>query len=461
MSHTLIAWCKPLAGPATVGVLLSIGVILRLRSGDSPRARLWTWRLAIFGWLTFAVYQFAVLAIFPDANSDLKAFLIAGRESIAGRDPYSSGGEMVALNPPSAQGVFRIAAALPYPIVAGAWSLLNAAMVLVLVPMANQMLAREREEDPDRAPPALPFELVALLSAALVNSNAALRGHRWGQLCALTAFALMAALNSRQLSRPWRAGAWLALAAFKPATALPFLALFLRRVDRRAWVALAGVSIVLTAIAAPPGKWPALFRNNLTQIGVAGEVGKINDFSYARGISGDMVSFNQMFNRFGLRDRRVIAGLQWMGVIIVLGVVGANWNRRPFTAAASLTAIGSMLVLYHRTYDAVVLALPIAYAAALSRSTTGRQRTWALVSVALLLAAIDQPREALIDLTEWSLTHGIVGRIVQMTVLSMPTWSVTAALFTLWTCVRIDGSSTVSRERHSAVPVHEAVPAAS
>src|SRR6059058_3899961 len=110
---------------------------------------------------------------------------------------------MVFLSPPPALGVFRLTSALPVSVVGNAWSVASALMTV--------------------APPALPFDVAALLGAALVNSNAWIWGQRSGQLCALTAFMLILALLARQQHRLYRAGAFLAIAAFKPATVLAFL----------------------------------------------------------------------------------------------------------------------------------------------------------------------------------------------------------------------------------------------
>lgn len=433
--EVLKAVLKAVGGPATVGVVLSAAVVARLAVGDGGRPRAWAVRMAWAGFAVFLGWQIAVLAVLPAGNADLGVFYRAGREAAAGQDPYLFVGDRVFLNPLPALGAFRVVSALPYVVVENAWSLLTAGLTLALVPLSNRLLARDHDpDDPGDAPPALPFDVAALLGAAVLTSNASLRGHRWGQLGAVAAVAVLLALLARQRGRPLLAGACLAVAAFKPATVLPFLGLFLRKADRPAWLGLAAVSLGLGLVAAPPSEWPTLTRHNLAQIGDSGGPGKINDYDFPRDISADLVAFNQLFHRFGLRDRRAISGLQWAATAAVLAGLFAVRNRRPFSAVAALTAAGSMLVLYHRTYDAVILALPLAFGASMALRATGRRRALAVASVALLLGAIDQPREAMIELTRWSLDKGLTGRLIQVVVLPYATYFLLLAVLCLALC---------------------------
>ncbi len=429
------AWAlRSVAGPATVGVLLSAAVVARLAAADPLRPRAWASALAGLGFAVYLAWQLAVLFVLPTGNMDLAVFYRAGREAAAGRDPYLFRGEMVFLSPPPALGAFRLASALPYPVVGAAWAIASALMTVALVPLANRLLALDHAADLAAAPPALPADLTALLGAALVNSNASIWGHRSGQLCALTAFALTLALLARQRGRPALAGVCLAVAAFKPATLIPFLVLFLRKADVRTWLALAACSLGLSLAAAPPRVWKTLVAHDLEKIDESGRPGGINDYDFPRAISSDILAFNHLFHRAGVHDRGVISGLQSASVGLLLGGLYLTRGRRPFTAAASLAAVGSMLVLYHRMYDAVVFALPLAYGSALAVRAAGRRRVLAVGCVALLLGVIDQPRETLIPLTRWSLEQGIAGRFVQAVVLPYAAWSILIALAGLTLC---------------------------
>ncbi len=426
-------WWKSVSGPATLGVALSLAVVVRLMIASPERPRAWAYALAGLGLLAYLAWIAAVLFVLPTGNMDFAVFYRAGREAAEGRDPYLFGGEMVFLSPPPALGAFRMIAALPYRWVGAAWSVVSAALTLALVPLANHLIAADSKDDPT-APPAPPGDLRALLTAALVNSNASIWGHRSGQLCALTAFMILVALWGRLRGRPGLAGVALAFAAFKPATVLPFLVVFLRRSDWRTWLALALVSIGLTFAAGPPRTWQALVTNDLRQIAASGGPGKINDYDYPRAISADILAFNHLAHRVGLRDRGLISGLQSGAVgLLSLGLVLVR-DRRPFVAVASLAAVGSMLVLYHRMYDAVILALPLAYGSALAVRATGRRRVCAVLAVVGLLGVIDQPREALMVLTQWSLKQGVMGRLAQGVVLPYATWLLLLAMLALGLC---------------------------
>jgi hypothetical protein len=410
--------------------VLSLALVVRLSLGGGQRARAWTLGLAGLGFAVYLAWEAAVLFVLPTANMDLNVFYRAGREAASGQDPYRFEGEMVFLSPPPALGAFRLASALPLGMVGTAWTVATALMTLALVPLSNRLLAVDHADDAS-APPPLPGDVAALLAAALVNSNASVWGQRSGQLCASTAFLLLIALLARQRGRGrlWGAGACLALAAFKPATVIPYLVLFLRKCDWRTWLAMGAVSAGLAFAAAPPSDWIDLVRHNLHQIGDSGGPGKINDYDYPRAISSDIVAFNHLFHRIGLRDRGSISLLQSASVAALLAGLFLIRDRKPFTAVASLAALISMLVLYHRMYDAVVLALPLAFCSSVALQSTGRRRALAVASVALALAVADQPREALISLTRWTLTEGGLGRFVQAVVLPYATWSILLAMF--------------------------------
>jgi hypothetical protein len=190
------------------------------------------------------------------------------------------------------------------------------------------------------------------------------------------------------------------------------------------------VLLGLSVVAAPPARWPALLQSNLRQIKASAEPGKVNDYGFEQYISSDIMAFDHLLYRSGLRDRELIAALH-LGAVAGLLAACVVVGKRGSVAAASIVATGAMLVLYHRTYDSVLLALPLACGASIALSSSGRRRLTAIASVALLLAVMDQPRSALSGLTRWSLEHGTVGWLVQAVVLPYATWSILAALVCL------------------------------
>ena len=90
-----------------------------------------------------------------------------------------------------------------------------------------------------------------------MNSNASIWGHRSGDLCASTAFSIGLALAPEAEGPALAGGGGVAVGAFKPATLLPFLVLFLRRRDLPSWLSLGAVPWARAA-AAPPGSWAGL-----------------------------------------------------------------------------------------------------------------------------------------------------------------------------------------------------------
>src|SRR6266566_2587174 len=102
------------------------------------------------------------------------------------------------------------------------------------------------------------------------------------------------------------------------------------------------------------------------RIEVLSEPGKVNDYSFQGARNESIIGFDHLFYRLGLRDRRLIRTLQYLavaasGLWVAWQVVVA---RLPRGAACSLVALYSMVFLYHRDYDTLILALPLVYCAA-------------------------------------------------------------------------------------------------
>lgn len=424
---------KIVAVPRIIGILLATSLLVRLCVTETPRIRSWTRRAAAIGFASYLVWQLAVLLVLPPGNTDFTVFHRAGQEAAAGRDPYLYAGEDVFLNPLPGLGAFRLVSMIPLSVVGTVWSVVTAILACALIPLANRILALGRDDD-SGSPAPLGGDVAALLGAALVNSNASIWGHRLGQLSTLTAFALLLAVWARQKSRPVLAGFCLAVAGIKPATTLPFLVLFLRKADRPAWAGMATVTVALSLAAAEPSKWPILIRHNLHQIKSSAEPGKINDYGFQQEISSDILGFDHLFYRLGVRDRGLISRIHLAAVGVLLGGLLVLRDRGPLVVMASLVATAAMLVLYHRIYDSILLALPLACGASIALNATGRRRFLAVASVGVLLAVTDQPRSALSRLTRWSLDHGLTGRLVQAITLPYATWSILLALALLFLC---------------------------
>src|SRR5207249_3394308 len=98
--------------------------------------------------------------------------------------------------------------------------------------------------------------------------------------------------------------------------------------------------------------------------------------------------------RLGMRDRSAIRIVQYL----LLGLLGA-WVARqvlpvgqvanlPRGAACSLVALFSLIFLYHRLYDAVILVVPLVYCVGRCRIETGAARALFLACVIAVLLVL-------------------------------------------------------------------------
>ena len=88
-----------------------------------------------------------------------------------------------------------------------------------------------------------------------------------------------------------------------------------------------------------------------------------------------------------------------------------------------------MIFLYHRLYDAVMVAPALVYAVGESRVRRGPPR-WLLAGSALaLLSVLYQRRRPLALLTDWAVAHpGPAGTLVEALVLPAATWAILLSL---------------------------------
>ena len=92
------------------------------------------------------------------------------------------------------------------------------------------------------------------------------------------------------------------------------------------------------------------------------------------------------------------------------------------------------MFLYHRSYDSLILALPLFYCVDWARMMQPSDRRFLYKAVATgLVLVLNFPRGGvLIRLSNWTQTSGLVGRLVQILVLPYCTWILLASLFLLW-----------------------------
>lgn len=169
--------------------------------------------------------------------------------------------------------------------------------------------------------------------------------------------------------------------------------------------------------------------------------GQPNDITLQGPQAASIVGFEHAAYRLGLHDRRLSAIAQFAA----LGGLGAwlaivVWRRLvPRPAACSLVMLYALLFLYHRLYDALILALPLTFAVSLACSTRGRRRLASAASALAMLSVLYMRRKSLQAASDWSLAHGSAGRMVQAILLPYATWAILLAIACLYVGSRRPG----------------------
>ncbi|MGD0041347.1 MAG: glycosyltransferase family 87 protein, partial [Isosphaeraceae bacterium] len=341
--------------------------------------------------------------------------------------------------PPTALPLFALFAVLPIRTSLAFWTLLNVASSLGLIALARSALMSQ-----DRLNAAggqvraglesLPLVAIAALAICLSFSEASLKGLYLGQLGVFTAVMLLLALVAQGQGRPIWVGVCLFLATVKFVTVIPFLLLFLRRPDRLSWVVLLALVLGSCALTGRIADLPARLAILAQRAGELSAPGKVNDYSYEGTRNESIISFEHLFYRLGMRDREWIRYAQVLAMLalgawvayVVLG------NRLPRPAVACLVSLSSLLFIYHRDYDTLILALPLVYCAGRLGEATGRAR-WAYAAIgASTIGVLYMSSTFLRCLTGLTLQCGAWGRLVQGTVLPYATWLILLCTLTLF-----------------------------
>jgi hypothetical protein len=344
---------------------------------------------------------------------------------------------MVPLNPITSLPLFAAFSLLPVALGKAFWLGLNSAADLALVVLAWRALAAQ---SPERVAPRLPAPLVGNLAAVVVWSYAVLLGTDAGQLCTVTALALLAALECQGRGRPVLAGVFLALATWKTSLSLPFL--LLRRGDVRTWVAMVVASLALVLSVVRPGEIVPWTLTNFHAIGRLSAPGEINNYEFGNLYNVALLGLDYGYYCLGLRDRSLLrllhlATVGLLGLWLTIQVVGRRVGSRD--AACSLVALYSLLFLYHRVYDAVILVLPLVY---LTRRAIGGRadiRNLAAWCVVALTLVMDLPLRLMFAFRSRAQTWAS-GQLIGALLLPYSTWLILAVLLGVWTIDRRERS---------------------
>jgi len=433
---------------------LALGALVMLR------ARVPTFWLKSLIAATLAIF---VIHLCAQSRLDLfgfdftRIFWKAGCDVWNGVDPYAPARfseHRGLVSPPTALPLFTLFAALPVRISLGLWTSLNVASSLGLIALARcALLAQDRldaAENPEQQAALGRLGLVDMagLAVCLIFSEASLKGFLLGQLSVFVAVMILIAPTAQGRGRPILAGICLSLATVKFVTMIPFLVLFLRRADRSTWAVL--IAVVL-GLSVPIGRFSELPARAAALAHRAKDLaapGKVNDYSYEGTRNESIISFEHLFYRLGMRDRDWIRYAQvfalltvgaWAAYLVIL-------KDLPRPAAACLVSFFSLLFLYHRDYDTMILALPLAYCAGKVRVTTGPAR-WLYTACGLMAIAILYADALFLRLlTQRSLGWETWGRLVQATVLPYATWLILLAMLLLALATRAEGALTGEKQ---------------
>ena len=417
-----------------IALLVGVAVVVRARASAFLLKSLIGVTLAVFLIHLCAVSRHDLFGF------DFQIFWKAGCDVWAGLDPYAPARflEHPFLNPPTSLPLFALFATLPLRTSLGLWTVLNVILTLGLVVLARYALISQHQLDSggDREQAGL-WELgpvqIAALAVCLLFSDSSLMGLYQGQFNVFVAVMVLAALAAQGRRRPIWAGIFLSLATVKSVTMIPFLILFRRRADRLTWVVLMALVLGLCAATGRISELPGRVVTLAQRAEELSAPGKVNDYAYEGTRNEDIISFEHLFYRLGMRDRNWIRYCQFLALLAVGAWVAylVVLKSLPRPAAASLLSFFSLLVLYHRDYDTVILALPLVHCACRVSATTSRVRRLYTACGILALAVLFMNAAKLRPLARLSLEWGGWGRLVQATILPYWTWLILLAMVLL------------------------------
>jgi hypothetical protein len=388
-------------------------------------------RLKVKPWWAWTVTSLGLLALvlrtcteWP-VGTDTRWFWLAGQDVVAGIDPYRN---EFCLTPPTGFPLFYLFGLLSFDRALLIWTVLNLAGIAALVVLTRATIQSAKpSEEWELSSPA-----VGVLTAALALSVSCGYGIAVGQLALFTTLMILGALWARHRGHPVLAGACLALGTVKIGTLLPFVLLFRRRSDLRAWVVLVAGCLVLYLLTSPLLEMPTRLSECLRNIAVAGTPGHMNNFTHP--VCFDVIGFDRAIYFLGVDDRAAVRLGQY-AIVLALGLwIGwLVWRRSDLSEAArcSLVAFYAALFLYHRLYDMPILVLPLVYAMGRAQRTHGRQRWLYVTSVVAVLAVWYLRLETVKQLGLQPRGHELIMQVVNALVVPYGVWLTLAGMICL------------------------------
>ncbi len=353
-----------------------------------------TWARGITVAGTVVAVSWAAWSGLDDAAQwDLRIYHEAGREILAGVRPYSTEffEDLGAFNPPPALPFYVALASVSEAVATTVWAIVNAGLLLSLVPLTAWGLMPPSKDNPELESGSDERSWLGPLAVAVTLSASSCLTVQAGQWSALVASAIVAALVLRERGRPGLAGFLLALATIKVQMMALMLPLVLRRKDLRLVLAMGLAFVGVSLVYLPPTDLvPSALRLAEVLRDHAGP-GRMNDYTLQSVNSDTLVGIRYTLSCLGLEDRSLIERIDL--ACFAMAAIGLFWadrrGLRSRSTLVSLACLASSITIYHRTYDLVLLAIPLTCSIvhAMRNDPVGRRRTgWAILSVVLLLA---------------------------------------------------------------------------
>jgi hypothetical protein len=272
----------------------------------------------------------------------------------AGRETGPDGRQLFTMSvyPPPTFAALAPIAVMPWPAARFAWTvLLLAAMVAIVFGLAGLL---RLEAQPTKET----MIVIGIAVAALAPMHTAIsRGQPGALAIGLTALALSAMVTGA----PWRSGIALGVGiVLKPQVSAPFLLVALLRREWKtisASVLVVGIALVVGVgmLAVRDVPWMDAWLANIRRENAGGEMDPSGVVAF------QMVDLRPLLAALHLPVLPVAAsiGAALLALIVSLGRRGAA--RDPLLFMSAL-AVWTVLVGYHRFYDAVLIALPVAWA---------------------------------------------------------------------------------------------------
>jgi hypothetical protein len=357
-------------------------------------------------------------------SADMGIFWKAGYNLRNGLNPY----DFPTLNTPNTLPLFELFSLVPLWTMVVLWAWFTFVGSLLMVPFSARVITAGGgwKTGP------LPVGRLALLSILVTFSDMTIINYKGGQLQVLVALAVLGALFLRERGKPTLAGLVLSIAFMKINTALPLMPLFAgRKPDLKLLGALSVAIAAQCLVVAGPGRMPEIAASWLRNVKSLSVPGGGNDYAFTGTACAGIIGINHTLCRLGVVDRTLISVLHYsltlaLGCWLVLKLWGGRYSS---VGAMCVFTIYSMIFLYHRIYDTILLALPLTYVFLQSQADLSRveRRLYSLVGMAI--AVVHQlPEWILFVLTKGPGHHS---GLVRAIILPAPFWMLLIALVLL------------------------------